>query len=73
MHENGIKTFSDMERFRKVALPFLRKICLVKGRGEVEKKVASGGQERGSSIGGQQTDPQDHSHAPAHRAAHSDW
>lgn len=72
MHETGIKAFSDMERFRKVALPFLRKICLVKGRGKVEKRWP-GGQERGSSTGGQQTDPQDHSHAPAHRAAHSDW
>lgn len=30
LHENGIKTFSDMDRIRKVALPFLRKMCLVK-------------------------------------------
>ena len=46
MHENGIKTFSDMERFRKVALPFLRKICLVKGEGKVEKKVTRGSGKR---------------------------
>lgn len=61
-----------MDRFRKVALPFLRKICLVKGEGKAEKKVAWGpgkrAQYRRTANG-----PQDYSHAPAQRVASSAW